>query len=559
MTTHHGRCNPSADLPPAGGENASVVATALALTFVLMIVMGAASLRVIAGVDGARALHDRTLAMATAEAAVVDAIAGLDAGGAAVAIARGTSVSEVQFLADQDGILEGGTESSVRLQIEAEEPRERIEVQSDVVVGGAHHSVTAIVRPRSTVDHLLLTGYEVLDPALLWHPRGECASVRVEPQRAPHCRPVVLGPGHLDGPVHSNDAIEVASGTTFGSVVTTSHLANSLEGRIGPAFWGSGLEPAANAPAFGLRYRQDVSLPRDVRDVIGGSAVTCRFRGPTLLRFDGQRVRVTSPRSMPRAGESQDPREAIGCFGVDRVALGGVVVVDLPDRTVIEVVRDPILDCVDHPLGLAHGEDTERDWWCTGGDAFVWGRYRGTHTVLAQDHVQLVWDVEPGDAAEAANDLGDDLLGLVAGDSIVLRRPVGRPIRRTAPYGLNLAFAGPNIAPFGAHPLDAPNAVPTAWDAPRIVASLVALRGSVTIQNPFRGQTHPGPVLVHGSLATRFRGVFAWEDRNDSGTLLGDMGYPLQLTYDRRLVRTTPPVMPLTDHGAVRILSLDIG
>jgi len=235
------------------------------------------------------------------------------------------------------------------------------------------------------------------------------------------------------------------------------------------------------------------------------------------------------------------------------------VTVELPPRTLIEVVRDPLHDCVDHPLGIEHGEDTERDWWCSGGDAFVWGRYRGAHTVLAEDYVQIVWDLEPGDSAGAESALGNDLLGLVAGDSIVLRRPVGRPVRRTAPYGLNLAFSGPGIAPFGAYPLDAPTAVPMTWDEPRIVASLAALRGSVGVQNPFRGQVHPGPVRLEGSLAMRFRGVFSWEDRNDSGTLLGDMGYGLDLVYDRRLLTRTPPAMPLTDGGAVRIIALDAG
>jgi hypothetical protein len=297
--------------------------------------------------------------------------------------------------------------------------------------------------------------------------------------------------------------------------------------------------------------------------VVADTHVTCRFRGPTLLRFVGADVRVTSPRSVVRAGDAALGEGAIGCLGVDRGLLVDPTTIALPERAVIEVVRDDDVACAEHPLGLSLTEDTDRSWWCSDGDAFVWGSYRGARTVVAHDSIQLVWDVVPhGDEAaplipsEFTTRPPRDVLGLVAGDSIVLRRLVSSPSGRTARYGDNIAFAGPDVPPFGAHPMDAPTPGPTTWDAPVIVASLVALRGAVGIQNPFFGKTHPGPLLIEGSVATRFRGLFAWEERTATGALRGSMGYPLVLRHDPSLVGLPPPGMPVTDGGAVRILSL---
>jgi hypothetical protein len=279
-----------------------------------------------------------------------------------------------------------------------------------------------------------------------------------------------------------------------------------------------------------------------------------------LIRFDGAHVRVTSPRSVPRADDVEVGDAAIGCLGVDRGLLVDASPILLPPRAVIEVVRDPDSDCAGHPLGLALTEDEERAWRCSDGDAFVWGAYRGARTVIAQDGIQIVWDVAPGgsggsDAASGRD--GGDVLGLVAGDSIVLRRLVAPPTSGGPRFGTNRAFAGPGLPPFGAYPTDAPTAEPSVWDRPVVVAALVALRGSVGIQNPLSGETHPGPLLIEGSVAARFRGLFQWEHRTATGALQGRTGYPLVLSYDREFLDAAPPGMPLTHGGASRILSLE--
>lgn len=268
-------------------------------------------------------------------------------------------------------------------------------------------------------------------------------------------------------------------------------------------------------------------------------------------------ILCSSPLTAAAAGTVSE--RSVGCLDVDLATLDAFVAIALPEQAVIEVVRDERPGCVGHPLGIPPGEDADRSWSCAAGDAFVWGRYAGRRTVLAEDDIQIVWDVEPGDAAAPAPLERGDLLGLVAGDSVVLRRPVGRPNRRVAPLGPNLPVFGPGLPPFGAYPLDAPSEVPVTWDRPRIVAALAALRGSVTLQNPFLGQQHPGPLEIVGSVAARFPGVLAWEERTSTGTLIGETGYPAVLRYDRRLLLDAPPLLPMTDGGGLRILHRDLG
>lgn len=296
-------------------------------------------------------------------------------------------------------------------------------------------------------------------------------------------------------------------------------------------------------------------MPRSLEALGAATPPTCRFRGPTLIRFDGTAVHVRSPRSAPRPDDGASPDRVIGCLGVDTSVLVDGATVTLPDTAIIEVVRDDRADCVAHPLGIPLDEDTERGWWCASGDAFVWGEYDGSRSVRAEDNVQVVWDLEPVDAQ--AEDRA--VLGIVAGDSVVLRRPVGRPVRRVAPFGRNVAFAGPGIAPFDDGPGDAPTSIPATWEAPRITAALVALRGSVTIQNPFRGQVHTGPVRIEGSVVARFPGVFSWEITNSRGSVVARTGYALELVDDPSLRRSPPPGMPVVAGFPLRVEELDVG
>lgn len=542
-----------------GDADGSAVVSALVIGLVVATVLATLSARSISESIASRARIDRAHASALAEYGVAAAFLELDAG-LAVELRRSGPPGGITTPVTLDvEPPEEGADAGLEVTVAVDGVSGDLLIVSRARVRQATREMVARVRPRTTSDFLLLTAFEVVDPVLFQRPRATCAAPRGDESRDVTCVDVTVTDGLLDGPVHSNDVLDVRDGATVASMLTTSSLVSDDDGFVSPALVPTSGQGATDGAPFGLHHEPTIDLPRTTAQVAGTTTVTCRFRGPTLIRFDDHVVRVTSPRSVARPDDDALGGAAIGCLGVDRELLTQPTSIVLPERVVIEVVRDPVADCVDHPLGIARDEDDARDWWCTGGDAFVWGTYRGQRTVLAEDSIQIVWHLSPHDDGPVGARIPGDALGLIAGDSVVLRRPVGPTIRRVAPYGLNLAFAGPDLAPFGAYPLDAPTPSAVTWDAPRVVASLVALRGSVGIQNPLRGEQHPGPLRIEGSVATRFRGLFAWEERTATGALRGAMGYPLELRYDPSLLEIAPPGMPLTTAGGeVRILSLEL-
>lgn len=514
-------------------QEGSVIVAATAFIVVLGVVVGAAAARSASVSAGALGAHERVVARTAAEYGLRVALAELDADASRIDVLRRSAFDRPLVIdaAVAGGVMVDAVELMAHVRSSAT-GSDRLVVEVDSSVGAASATASALVRPRLSSDLLLMTEHRALDPTLHGVPRASCMHPPGHPRRAAVCRDAALAVAAVDGPMHTNE-VPVAAMPGADAVVTTS----------------------ARVP--GVRHRSELELPRSVAAVVADLPVTCRFRGPTLLRFDGAAIRVRSPRSVPRAGELADPSASIGCMGIDRSTLAQFVTIELPERAVIQIVRDDAAACFTHPLGISAEEDAVMDWMCDGGDVFVWGRYRGTRTVLAEDSVQIVWDVEPGDATSPAPLSDGDVLGLVAGESIALRRPVGPPAG-SAWFGVNTPFAGPGIPPFGAFPLDAPTSAPTTWAAPRVVAALAALRGSVTVQNVFRGQEGSGRITIVGSVASRFTPVSTWENFF-WGMPFGSTGYPLDISYDPRLDVDPPPAMPMIDGGRLRILELDVG
>ena len=509
-------------------ESASALVIALALASIIAILVATISARSVGLVLAASTAHDQLQARTIAEDVLNATLRDLDAR---------SSAGETIPLGSWDGangsvdLIADETSSPIEVHVDVEREVDDLIVQVDAIVGASMARAISRVRPRSTADVAWLVESRARDPLLQGLPRIACTWPLGDGRRHDECRTMPLPDGPIGGPIHSNDS--------FAGEVRVPQLP---------------LVSSAAVDDPEVLQRPEVALPRTAGDVLGARPPTCRFRGPTLIRLDGTRMRVTSPLSVPRPGVAEGE---VGCLGVELSSLGGVAVIDLPETAVVEVIPDTSDDCVGHPLGLGTGEDLERDWRCDAGDAFVWGRYLGARTIVAHDSIQIVWDVEPGDATRSDVGSPGDVLGLVAVDSVVLRRPfrIDPATDRPAPFD----FAGPEIPPFGSYPLDSPSPVAVGWDSPRIVGAVAALRGSFAPQNVGHGAAPTGTIEVRGSIAGRFAPASSWELLDRRLRPIGERRFPITLTYDERLLDHAPPSMPHIDHGRLRIVALEVG
>lgn len=512
------------------GGSALIAAVLLALTAVIAATTLTAAARGVTTVS-TRA-RDRAVALAAAEAGVeeVRALLAVDPGLLEDLAAGGAVRTRSTW------VPIGDAGAAFRYDVEAIGPQE-VRVRSTGRAGPGsdrvQHHVDARLRARTLADLHRFTDLEVLDPTVTpGATELDCARYRYDDiPRAATCREVAVGPTEtVEGDLHTNDVLRVVGAPRFLGRVTTSWVGPPND-PDGPRW--QAVDPSA-APDFALP--PTTRPPLDLAAALPELPIdACRYHGPTLVRLLGDRMRVWSPQSV--SGGTVAPTAA--CGGPGGGDLSGRTEVDLPPSGILHVAP-AATPCTAHPLGLSSAEDDAGGYGCSAGDVFVWGTYDGALTIVADGDVHLVWDV----LAEDRGPTSDDSLGLIAGRSIVVRRLVSAPQRPSAPYGRNLPIAGPGIAPFGAHPLDAPVPSPAIWQAPRIDAHLVARSRSFRIQNPFRGQQHTGVLELRGSVAQRYRGPILGEILSTSGAVLARTGYPADLAPRAVGPEVRPPRFP---------------
>ncbi len=557
-----------------GSEGGAVIVAVLGIGAILAIVLAGAGARAIGMVRAADAARARLQALHAAESVIAATIDRLErdedgwtspGGPDPAGLSHGWSGLIGALAGAPAGASPGDVE--VRLDVEHSDDGSTT-IRAEGRARGQRRAVLVVVRPESVADLAWGAVHATVDPAVTGGDGATCGRHRwedglhppgtgpVEPESATDgtaCRRTRFDSGlAVTGPVHLDDTPRIdAAWLPSGPMTTSAPVTTDVPS---PA----ALTPSdavALASPFGLRSAPSLQLPIDPFEAVAKEA-TCILRGPTLLRLDGASVRVRSPRSLPVHDAPDAP--TVSCDGLDRSRLAGIATVMLPPRAVILVRSDPTARCADHPLGIDPSEDDVTEQACGDGTAYVWGRYLGARSIIAEVDVQLVWDVEPGTAG-ASGGAGTEgaRLGLVAGRSVVLRRPVGPPLRVVAPFGTDVPFAGSSIPPFGAHPEDAPSAIPVRWEHPRIVASMAALGGSFRVQNPRRGQWSEVPVEVVGSVVQRFVGPTLWERRDGTGALQGRTGRALRIVaYPDRDVPVAP-ALPRLRGGRLRILAWD--
>lgn len=357
-----------------------------------------------------------------------------------------------------------------------------------------------------------------------------------------------IGGDVLDGAVHLNDTplftavngklpefkkgLEVSDPACKGAVSSTQSTWSKCD-RNGTS---------ANYDNIAPAYKDTLYLP----DNSGAFASYpgCSYTGPTRIIFnvDGTMTVWSKQSSTTAACGGNAP------FGVRvQVPVDKVIYVKSATSGIHRCAGGEIDGTL--PLGDWAGTDTDMSYsyddgmlppsqYCGQGNAYLQGTLAGRVTVATQNSITLT-----GDLKLAGGLNGNDLLGLVAGNSVEVFHPVmtkytcaATAVRGTAPNAVTYCTKysdGGNNDEVAGWPV---RIDPTAAKGLEIDASIQTLAHSFLVQNYSEG-SFQGTLSVRGSLAQKWRGIVGQGSPPSTG-YLKDYKYDLRLTY------SAPPYFP---------------
>ncbi|MDR1188354.1 MAG: hypothetical protein LBK95_13020 [Bifidobacteriaceae bacterium] len=390
--------------------------------------------------------------------------------------------------------------------------------------------------------------------------------------------PFFAGWDTLNGPVHSNDTIK-SKGATFTGDFTTADPKCSQAVAGDPSTWNSCVNGGAifsKAPSHsGLK-----AIPKvpDSMPVEG-----CRYQGPTRIIFDGDKMRVWSKDSV------FEP--ANGCGTLADLASSAGAEATVPDGSVIYVENSQTKEALDNdkdadprtadralpsdwnghltraipargiggttnrelPLGTYSVTDMGNPTTATQsyrieinmeqekkraayGNLWLEGEVDASVTVYSEASIVITGDL-------LVQDYADDLLGLMAKNSVEIYNPVLRTYRATSDFYGGYMWQNPTDAskPVTGWPT---NHASSAVSELTIEAAMIADNGSFRLQN-WKIGGDLGTLEVKGSIAQNFRGVLAWQD--SSGSIIS--GYRKSFIYNENLSKKEPVKFPPLSNG----------
>ncbi len=426
-------------------------------------------------------------------------------------------------------------------------------------VGDEVRSLVADLRQKGFIDFLYFTEYETQDPDISRQTDDTTAmcSVYYYLGRNSKCTVIQFGSFDvIDGPLHSNDTLQLCGNPRFMGMTTsswqpTSGLRYLRPGNCAasPVFAINGSQPGYQAllpmPPTNSELRRETrtDLPTEVPNP------GCLYTGPTTITFqaDGKmRVRspwtkVTSPNGVHRA-MCGVPGTSSGQLGHSNGAL-----VDVPLNTVLYVQNVPSVNsdpnywstyaagrptCPTNgnPVGYPATNETIRytdAYGCRNGDAFVQGTLDGHVTIATENYLYVVDDI----AYENSN---EDILGLIGQNAVWVWNPF-RNVTSSGygcPTSASCTFSGVPI-----HPTDG-GSVHTR----RIDAAILSVAHTFMVQNydvkDSSGSSQRGTLTVNGAIAQKFRGTVATASGGGSTVV---SGYAKDYNYDVRFRTTAPP------------------
>ncbi len=215
----------------------------------------------------------------------------------------------------------------------------------------------------------------------------------------------------------------------------------------------------------------------------------------------------------------------------------------------------------------ANGDDHPQTFDCGSGNVYIEGTVKGRVTIAASNNVVVTGDLLVDGVSPPAAAAGSSMVGLVAGNSVVVYHPVSRDTNSPTNSVAKIAGDGSSnnncdstvgVAPSKSsssgktmtcewsstktyktgsgdyNDLSFPGQTSSSGDR-YIYGSIQTLQHSFWVQNYNRGNGL-GTLNVRGSIAQRWRGIV--------GTSGGSTGFAKDYSYDTRLKFSGPPYFP---------------
>jgi len=411
-----------------------------------------------------------------------------------------------------------------------------IRLQSTGKSRNASRTLIAQLQPSGFLRYIYFTDKEAQDPALYAAPSTDCSNyyydVPSKPKRPGDCTEIQFTGGDvIQGPMHSNDALQINGPTLFTDPKTETSWADvaSPAPAANKRWWGTG---TPSARGYRPIYQAPVVLPAANSEIqsyadpakLDGDAPGCQYSGQTRIRFSGNQMKVLSPgttssttkarcynSSTPNTEQTLNIPPVI--YVQQRSGSCGAVGIGYPINGEVAMTI----------AGVSNPYD------CHDGDAFVQGTATGQVTIATANDV-----VVTGDLKTTTNDFtGTDVIGLVANNYVWVYHPVTCVVKNCTD---NKKYTQSDWATIYG------NLLSTANTPHEIDAAILSVAHSFLVQNWDKGAAlsamgdDSSKLTIKGAIAQKHRGPVGTGTATSIAT-----GYLKNYIYDPRLMTLPPP------------------
>jgi Tfp pilus assembly protein PilX len=462
-------------------------------------------------------------------------------------------------------------------------------------VNGEYRTVEAAVGKGGSTDYVYYTDFESADPSNVqaYTPSGatdpDCGSAGYdsalywyEGRRYSGCKEITFISGdHLYGAVFSNDAVLSNGGNFHDGFSSANPGCSTVTGTT--STWRNCLrQDGKNSTANFYGIRPQLSEPLYLDDTSAAFATYpgCHYYGSTRVIFNANGTMTvwnkksnngdTAPTAIPAPGLPTPT-----CGTLDALDSASGATVPVPDPMVVYVDDAPAAvprrQCDSGEIGGPSGRtlplgtydravngttgtsqpgynyDTnmfETTKTCASGNLYLEGTLNGRVTVASAQSI-----IATGDVVLAGGRNGDDMLGLVATNSV----EVFHPQLASYVWVKRNAQCGTSGSTSYRYCIDGTSAEVSGWPKRYVDPTTggynpsagIQIAGSIqTLQHSFLVQKYnlgpqKGTLNVFGSIAQRWRGIVGQTDSWGN-----QHGYNKLYEYDSRLVTSAPPYFP---------------